>query len=460
MASKDIIIRGARENNLQNIDITIPKEKLVVFTGVSGSGKSTLAFDTIFSEGQRRYMESLSSYARQFLGNFEKPDVDSIEGLSPSIAIDQKTTSHNPRSTVGTVTEIYEYFRLLYARIGVAYCPTHNEPIVKFTPTQMVNIIKDKPLGSKIYILSPIVNNEKGTHKDTLAKFQNRGFERVRIDKNEIYRFSELPPLDKNIRHTIDIVVDRLILKEDSSSRLFESIETALDIGDGYVIIKVNDEEIMFSEHQSCKYCGFTVPPLEPRLFSFNSPLGCCPDCRGLGIKREPSVSKLVPNENFSINQGAIVYYKNIIGSTNIEWQEFEYLCSYYGIPMDVPFKKLTKEQKEIIYYGAKTPISFTIKTVSGNTVNRVGVEGIITKISRLYNTTSSDMMREYYGTFMEDTICPTCKGARLSKEVLAVKVGGLNIYELTCLSLVKLKEFFTSLKLTPTEKEISNMVI
>ena len=460
MASKDIIIRGARENNLQNIDITIPKEKLVVFTGVSGSGKSTLAFDTIFSEGQRRYMESLSSYARQFLGNFEKPDVDSIEGLSPSIAIDQKTTSHNPRSTVGTVTEIYDYFRLLYARIGVAYCPTHNEPIVKFTPTQMVNIIKDKPLGSKIYILSPIVNNEKGTHKDTLAKFQSRGFERVRIDKNEIYRFSELPPLDKNIRHTIDIVVDRLILKEDSSSRLFESIETALDIGDGYVIIKVNDEEIMFSEHQSCKYCGFTVPPLEPRLFSFNSPLGCCPDCRGLGIKREPSVSKLVPNENFSINQGAIVYYKNIIGSTNIEWQEFEYLCSYYGIPMDVPFKKLTKEQKEIIFYGAKTPISFTIKTVSGNTVNRVGVEGIITKISRLYNTTSSDMMREYYGTFMEDTICPTCKGARLSKEVLAVKVGGLNIYELTCLSLVKLKEFFTSLKLTPTEKEISKMVI
>ena len=460
MASKEIVIKGARENNLKDINLSIPKEKLVVFTGVSGSGKSTLAFDTIFNEGQRRYMESLSSYARQFLGNFEKPDVDSIEGLSPSISIDQKTVSHNPRSTVGTVTEIYDYLRLLYARIGVAYCPTHNEPIVKFTQKQMVDAIMSRPLGSKVFILGPIVNNEKGTHKETLQKFQAKGFERVRIDKKEIFRFSELPPLDKNQRHTIEIVVDRMILKEDSQSRLYESLETALDIGNGYVNIQIGNEDLLFSEHQSCKYCGFTVPPLEPRLFSFNSPLGCCPDCKGLSIKREASVEKIVPNEELSIMQGAIVYFKNIVGSTNIEWQEFHYLCSYYGIPMDVPFKNLTEEQKNIIFNGSLKPLSVTIKTSSGNTVNRTGIEGVKSRIDRLYINTTSEFMREYYGSFMEDSECPTCKGARLSKEVLAVKIGGLSIYELTSLSLIKMREFLLNLELTPTQREIANLVL
>ena len=298
MAKDKIIVKGARENNLKNFNLEIPKDKFVVFTGVSGSGNSTLAFDTIFNEGQRRYIESLSSYARQFLGNADKPDVDSIEGLSPAIAFDQKTTSHNPRSTVGTVTEINDYLRLLYARIGVPYCPTHHEPIVKFTPKQMVDIIKQNPLGTRIFIFAPIVNNEKGTHKETLQKFQTKGFERVRIDKDEIVRFSELKPLDKNSRHSIDIVVDRLVLKEDSDSRLYESLETALDVGDGYVIVKMGEKEELFSDKQACKHCGFSVPPLEPRLFSFNAPLGACPECNGLGIKRECNPSLLIQNEN------------------------------------------------------------------------------------------------------------------------------------------------------------------
>ena len=459
MEQKYIVVKGARENNLKDFDIALPKEKLIVFTGVSGSGKSTLAFDTIYNEGQRRYVESLSSYARQFLGSVEKPDVDSIEGLSPSIAIDQKTTSHNPRSTVGTVTEIYDYLRLLYARIGIAYCPTHNEPIKKTTIKQMVDFVLKKPIGSKIIILSPFVQNEKGTHKDTLEKFISLGFERVRVD-GEIKRISEVPALDKNKKHFIDVVVDRLILKEDSSSRLYESIESALDVSSGFVVIKDGESETLLSEKNSCAKCGFSVTTLEPRLFSFNAPLGCCPDCKGLSIKQEACEELLVPNPNFSINQGAIVYYKNHIDGQTIDWKEFTYLCDYYGIPRDIPYAKLTKEQKQIVLYGSKEPIKYSIKTNSGNVMNRIGIEGIITKINRLFVSTSSDMMREYYNSFVRDRICPTCNGARLNEQVLSIRIGGLNIFELTSLSLEKIKQFLENLELSNEEKAISNLVL
>ena len=460
MANKEIVVKGARENNLKDITISLPKEKLIVFTGVSGSGKSTLAFDTIYNEGQRRYVESLSSYARQFLGSVEKPDVDSIEGLSPAIAIDQKTTSHNPRSTVGTVTEIYDYLRLLFARIGVSYCPTHNKPIVKFTPRQMIDIITKKPLGTKIMILSPIVYNEKGSQKEVLDKIRTLGYERVRLERKEIMRLSEVPPLEKNAKHFIDVVIDRLILKEDSTSRLYESIENALDVSDGYVLICADGEETLYSEHQACPECGFSIPPLEPRLFSFNAPLGCCEECHGLGIKREACEQLLVQNPNLTINQGAIVYYKNILNTTNIEWQEFDYLLSYYGISKDIPYRKLTDEQREIILYGSKVPIQYKITSASGNVMNRTGIEGIKTKVDRLYVTTSSEFMREYYGSFMIDTVCTKCHGARLNESTLSVKVGGLNIYEVTKLSLKDMLYFIRNLELTDEEKEISNLVV
>lgn len=459
MSTDKIVIKGARENNLKNVDLTIPKNKLVVFTGVSGSGKSTLAFDTIYNEGERRYMESLSSYARQFLGGTEKPDVDSIDGLSPAISIDQKTTSHNPRSTVGTVTEIYDYLRLLYARIGVAYCPEHNEPIVKFTPKQMVDIIFQKPLGSRIYILAPLVVNEKGTHKDTLEKFHGKGFERFQVD-GAIYRYAEIPELEKNKKHMIDIVVDRLILKEDSASRLYDSIATALDVADGYVYIKDEHEQRLFSEHASCKYCGFSVPPLEPRLFSFNNPLGACPDCAGLGIKREVAEDLLVPDFDRSINEGAIAYFKNQVEGNNIEWQDFKMLCDYYAIPRDIPYGKLSREQRHILLFGSPKPVKYQIVSNSGNVMNRIGFEGIKTKIDRLYRTTESAFRREWFENYMRDSECTTCRGARLNPMVLAVRVGGLNIHQICLLSLRELQSFLDHLELTPEQEKIARLVL
>ena len=462
MKNNNIVIKGARENNLKDISLTIPKDSFVVFTGLSGSGKSTLAFDTIFNEGQRRYIESLSSYARQFLGNVEKPDVDAIEGLSPAIAIDQKTTSHNPRSTVGTVTEIYDYLRLLFARVGVPYCPIHHEPIVAFTPREMVDIIYKCELGTRVQIISPVVRSEKGTHKDTLNKIKASGFERLRVD-GELMRINEVPELEKNKRHNIDIVVDRIVLKEDSRSRIYDALDIALDWSHGYVILILNNEEKLLSEHHTCKYCGFSVPHLEPRLFSFNSPMGCCPDCHGLGIKRQAAEDLLVPNQELSINKGAIVFYKNIVGTKNLDWQDFEMLCKLYKIPMDIPFKDLTPEQKKIVFVGSPVPHAYTLVSSSGNVNHRNNfIEGVAKKVERLYQETQSDMTREWYGRFMRDYECMTCHGARLSDEVLSVRINGLNIYEVTLLSISDLLKFIdeTEKTLTSTQLEIAKMVL
>ena len=462
MENKYIVIKGARENNLKNIDLEIPKYSLTVFTGLSGSGKTTLAFDTIFAEGQRRFVESLSSYARQFLGGMEKPDVDNIEGLSPAISIDQKTTSHNPRSTVGTVTEIYDYLRLLFARVGVPYCPEHNIPIVSFSVTKMTDIALQYEEGTKLQILSPVVKNEKGTHKDLLAKILSSGFERVRVD-GEIKRIPEVEDLEKNKRHNIEIVVDRVIVRKDQRSRIAEAIELACDWSKGYCVFFTEKEERLFSQHHSCPVCGFSVPKLEPRLFSFNAPLGCCPDCKGVGIKRECNMDYMIPNKSLSINQGGIRWYKNTIGTKNIEWQEFAFLCKQYNIDLDKPLGEFTEKEMNIITYGSDKEFKYEITSVNGNVMHRNGhIEGVKTKLDRLYNETNSPMMREFYELFMKDTECSTCHGARLSKQALAVKVHGLNIYEVTCLSVEELLKWINELPsvLNKTEFEIAKMLI
>lgn len=462
MAINEIVIKGAKANNLKNISLKIPKEKLVVFTGVSGSGKSTLAFDTIFAEGQRRYVESLSSYARQFLGSFEKPDVEAIEGLSPAIAIDQKSVSHNPRSTVGTVTEIYDYLRLLYSRVGVPYCPHHHIPIVAFSNQKITDIIMKNPANSKVQILAPIVRNEKGTFKDTIAKIKANGFTRIRID-GEMMLIEEAKDLDKNKRHNLDIIIDRIVLKPENKSRIYEAVELASDWANGFVLVLVNDEEHLYSEHNACPECGFTVPKLEPRLFSFNSPLGCCPACNGLGISQEVDINLLAPDKTKSINEGAIVYYKNIVGTQNLDWQQFKYLMDYYHIDCNKPFKELTEDEIDIILNGSREPLHFTLRSSSGNIQHRDGyIEGIKTRIERLYKETTSEFYRDWYGSFLKDKECTKCHGARLNDAVLSVKVDGLNIYEATCLPLDKFYEFIHNLrnKLTPYQLAVSGMVI
>ena len=459
---KNIVIHGARENNLKNIDVSFPKESLVVLTGLSGSGKTTLAFDTIFAEGQRRYMESLSSYARQFLGNYDKPDVDGIDGLSPSIAIDQKSVSHNPRSTVGTVTEIYDYLRLLFGRIGVPYCPTHHIPIVSFSVTMMTDVVMNYPEGTKIQLLSPVVHAEKGTHKDVLDKIRINGFTRLRVDGNFI-SIDEVPELEKNKKHNIDIVVDRIIIKKDIRPRVFESIETAIDWSHGLLLIYSDIEEKLLSDKYTCPECGFSVPRLEPRLFSFNSPIGCCPDCKGLGIKREADPHLIIPDENLSLSQGAIKYYAHMVGGSNLEWQEFTLLCKFYKIPMDIPYKDLTEDQKQIILVGSPDIYKYTLTSSSGNVNHRIGyIEGVKTKLERLYADTTSDWARDWYGSFMHDVECTTCHGARLNKQVLSVLIDNKNIYEVTCLQIHELRDWVRQLpsKLTKTQLDIADLVL
>ena len=459
---KKIVVKGARENNLKNINVEMPKDSLIVFSGLSGSGKSTLAFDTIFAEGQRRYMESLSSYARQFLGNYDKPDVDSIDGLSPSIAIDQKSVSHNPRSTVGTVTEIYDYLRLLFGRIGIPYCPTHHIPIISFSVTMMTDIVMNYPEGTKIQLLSPVVHAEKGTHKDVLDKIRANGFTRLRVD-NEFILIEDVKDLEKNKKHNIDIVVDRIIVKPDNRSRVFESIETALDWSHGLLIIYTDFEERVLSDKHTCPECGFSIPKLEPRLFSFNSPLGFCPDCRGLGIKREADPNLIVPDPTLSITEGAIKYYANTVGTQNLEWQEFKLLCELYKIPISKPFNEISEEKKQIIFNGSPDIHKYALKSSSGNVTNHIGrIEGIKTKLERLYSSTTSDWARDWYGSFMRDTECTTCHGARLKPEALAVKIDDKNIYDVVSLQIHELRDWVRELpkKLNKTQADIANLVL
>lgn len=457
-----IVIKGAKENNLKNIDLELPKNSLIVFSGLSGSGKTTLAFDTIFAEGQRRYMESLSSYARQFLGSYDKPNVDSIDGLSPSIAIDQKSVSHNPRSTVGTVTEIYDYLRLLFGRIGVPYCPNHHEPIISFSPSMMTDVVMEYGEGSKIQLLSPVVHHEKGTQKDILDKIRVNGFTRLRVD-GELTEIELVKDLDKNKRHDIDIVVDRIIVKPDNRARIYESIETALDWSHGLLLILSEKGERLLSDKHTCPICGFSVPRVEPRLFSFNAPLGFCPDCKGLGMKREVDPDILIPDKTLSINQGAIRWYRNTIGSKNIEWQEFALLCKLYKIDLDKPWEKLTEREKHICLYGSEQSFKYEITSVNGNVMHRNGyIEGVKTRIDRLYNNTQSDMMREVFEYYMRDKECTTCHGARLNEQALSVLIDGKNIKEVTDLQLKDLVKWVDELpnKLSESQKTIADMVL
>ena len=460
MAEKKIVIKGARENNLKNVSLEIPRNQFIVMTGLSGSGKTSLAFDTIYAEGQRRYIESLSTYARQFLGGIDKPDVDAIEGLSPSIAIDQKSTNNNPRSTVGTITEIYDYLRLLYSRIGVPYCPNHNIPITSQTIHQMLEQVMELPDNSRIMIMSPVVRQKKGTHKELLEKLRNDGFIRVKVD-GEILLLEDEIKLDKNAKHDISVVVDRMVKKEDNRSRIHDSLETALSLSEGLVVVSYGDEEMLFSTNYSCKYCGFSVPKLESRLFSFNSPLGACPDCNGLGFKQKVDIDLLIPDNTLSIRQGGIKYYKNIVDSENIEWQTYNALLKHYKIDMDKPLKDFSKKEMDIILYGSKEPISYEIHSRGGMNYKKTDfIEGAVTLIERRYVETTSAMSREWYGSYMTDLECPTCHGKRLNEMALSVRVGGKNIIEWTEMSIKQAVVFIEELELTEYQRTVGDMVI
>ena len=452
-----IIVKGARENNLKNIDIELPKNKLIVMTGVSGSGKSSLAFDTIFAEGQRRYVESLSAYARQFIGISEKPDVDSIEGLSPSISIDQKTTNKNPRSTVGTITEIYDYLRLLYARIGIPYCPKHNIPITRQSIEEMTNRIMELEAGSKLEIMAPVVHGEKGTHKDLFDELRKNGYSRVRVN-GENRSLDEDIILEKNIKDNIEVIVDRIVLDPDERGRIFEAIETSCKLANGKVLINViGKEEILMSESYACPHCNFSIPELEPRLFSFNAPYGACPECKGLGTKLKIGEALLMPDKNLSILKGGI---KTISNEENIETVQLLAVCNYYNIDPNKPLKDFTRDELDIILYGSKDKIDFKYTSKNGN-VRYVSdyYEGIINKLERLHLETTSNWRREWIEMYMVESPCPKCKGARLNDMVLSVKINKKNIYEVTNYSILELRDFIAKLKLTNEQLEISGLV-
>ncbi len=453
-----IIIKGARENNLKNINITLPKNKLIVMTGVSGSGKSSLAFDTIYAEGQRRYVDSLSAYARQFLGGTNKPDVDSIEGLSPSISIDQKSTNNNPRSTVGTVTEIYDFLRLLYARIGVPYCPNHHRPITSQSIEEMTVQIMRLAEGTKIRVLSPIVYGEKGTQKDLLDNLRKEGFLHAKIDGND-YDLSENIVLEKNKKHFIEIIVDRLIIKDNIRSRLYEAIELACKKANGKCVIDViGGEEIIMSEKYACPDCDFSLPELEPRMFSFNAPYGACPECNGLGVKKKISVELLIPDTNLSINEGAI---KTVTIDQNIQYTEISTVAKYYDIDLDMPIKKLPKEKLDIILYGSPDIITFNYLSKSGGTRSKKDYyEGIITNLERRYLETTATWVREWIEGYMIEQVCSMCHGTRLKDDILSVLINDKNIYEMTNMSIADLYRFMQNLKLTNEQKKISELLV
>ncbi|HEL2442223.1 excinuclease ABC subunit UvrA [Streptococcus suis] len=460
---ENIVIHGARAHNLKNIDVTIPREKLVVVTGLSGSGKSSLAFDTLYAEGQRRYVESLSAYARQFLGNMDKPDVDSIEGLSPAISIDQKTTSRNPRSTVGTATEINDYLRLLYARVGVPYCINGHGAIAASSVEQIVDEVLELPERQRLQILAPIVRKKKGQHKTIFEKIQKDGYVRVRVN-GDVYDVSEVPELSKSKAHNIEVVVDRIVIKEGIRSRLFDSIEAALRIADGYVIIDTMDErELLFSEYYACPVCGFTVPELEPRLFSFNAPFGSCSDCDGLGMKLEVDTDLIVPDASKTLREGALAPWNPI--SSNYYPQMLEQAMNHFGVDMDKPFEELTEEEKNLIFNGSDgKEFHFHYENEFGGVRDiDIPFEGLITNINRRYRETNSDYTRTVMKTYMNELTCGTCHGYRLNDQALSVKVGGeqgLHIGQLSDLSVADHLEVIEHLTLSENEATIATPIV
>lgn len=460
MAMEHIVVKGARAHNLKNVDVTIPRDKLVVLTGLSGSGKSSLAFDTIYAEGQRRYVESLSAYARQFLGQMDKPDVDAIEGLSPAISIDQKTTSRNPRSTVGTVTEIYDYMRLLFARVGRPTCPNHGIEISSQTIEQMVDRILEYPERTKLQILAPVVSGRKGAHVKVFEDIKKQGYVRVRVD-GEMGELSDDIELDKNKKHSIEVVIDRIVVKEGVESRLADSLESALRLGEGRVIIDViGEEELLFSEHHACPQCGFSIGELEPRMFSFNSPFGACPECDGLGTKLEVDVDLIIPNKDLTLTQHAIAPWEPT--SSQYYPQLLQAVCQHYDINMDVPVKDIPKHLLDKILFGSDgEEIYFRYENDFGQIrENYIVFEGVVRNVERRYKETSSDYIREQMEKYMGQQNCPTCKGYRLKKETLAVLIDGNHIGEITKLSVVDLLAFFKNVQLSEKEVQIANLIL
>ncbi|MDA1613435.1 excinuclease ABC subunit UvrA [Bacillus cereus] len=459
--SKDfIVVKGARAHNLKNIDVTIPRNQLVVVTGLSGSGKSSLAFDTIYAEGQRRYVESLSAYARQFLGQMDKPDVDTIEGLSPAISIDQKTTSRNPRSTVGTVTEIYDYLRLLFARIGTPICPNHGIEITSQTVEQMVDRVREYPERTKLQVLAPIVSGRKGAHVKVLEDIKKQGYVRVRVD-GEMLDVSEDIALDKNKKHSIEVVIDRIVVKEGIASRLADSLESALKLGGGRVLIDVmGEEELLFSEHHACPHCGFSIGELEPRMFSFNSPFGACPSCDGLGSKLEVDLELVIPNWDLSLNEHAIAPWEPT--SSQYYPQLLQSVCNHYGVDMDVPVKDIPKDLFDKVLYGSgEEKVYFRYVNEFGQVKeNEILFEGVIPNIERRYRETSSDYIREQMEKYMAEQACPKCKGGRLKPESLAVFVGGKTIADVTKYSVQEVQEFFSNVELTEKQQKIAHLIL
>ncbi|KAF6578948.1 MULTISPECIES: excinuclease ABC subunit UvrA [unclassified Paenibacillus] len=460
MANESIIIKGARAHNLKNIDVTIPRDKFVVLTGLSGSGKSSLAFDTIYAEGQRRYVESLSAYARQFLGQMEKPDVDSIDGLSPAISIDQKTTSRNPRSTVGTVTEIYDYLRLLFARVGHPHCPEHGIEITSQTVEQMVDRILQYPEKTRLQILAPLVSGRKGEHKTLFTDIAKQGFVRVRVN-GELRELSEKIELEKNKKHSIEVVVDRIVVKEDVRARLSDSIETALNLSGGQLLVDImGQEELRFSSNFACPICGFSIDELSPRMFSFNSPFGACPDCDGLGVKMVVDPDLLIPDPEKSVEDGAFQAWS---GGTSTYYPQFlQSVCEHYGIPQDIPVSQLTTEQMNLILHGTgEQKIRFRYENDFGQRKEAyVTFEGIIPNLERRYRDTASEGIREFIEGFMSAKPCNTCKGHRLKKESLSVTIQERNIAFVTALSIGEASNFFHTLELSEKEKSIANLIL
>ncbi len=468
MTSKSISVRGAREHNLKNVSLDLPREQLVVITGLSGSGKSSLAFDTIYAEGQRRYVESLSAYARQFLDMMQKPDVDHIEGLSPAISIEQKTTSKNPRSTVGTVTEIYDYMRLLWARVGIPYSPATGLPIESQTVSQMVDRVLDLPEGTRLYLLAPIARGRKGEYRKELAELQKKGFQRVKID-NQFHEIAEAPKLDKKLKHDIDVVVDRVVVRPDMSARLADSLETALGLSDGIAIAEFADkpekgqpERLIFSAKFACPVSGFTIEEIEPRLFSFNNPYGACPECDGLGTELFFEPDLVVPDETLSLNRGAIAPWARTSATSPYYQQTLEAVAKHYKQPMTKPWKDLPEDFREIVLYGSLDDVNFVYDDGVRRYATEKPFEGVITNIERRWRETESNWVREELERYQSDQPCEACTGYRLKPQALAVKIAQLHIGEVTDMSIREAKAWFDALpgELTDKQNEIAARIL